>query len=169
MQVHAPVERLAIDDMNQDQADRATDDEAGGRTEQGEQAAFGREHPADLADIMEELSPVERQSIVASLDEETAAEALAELDKRAMQKVLASVDTKTLSISLKGSSARVEENIMANLSSRVREMVKDERDLAGAMSLKEVGLARGEVLKAVRGLMESGEFRPARAGDELVT
>ncbi len=33
-------------------------------------------HPADLADIMEDLSPVERQSIIASLDEETAAEAL---------------------------------------------------------------------------------------------
>jgi magnesium transporter len=41
-----------------------------------------RMHPADLADIMEELSPNERQSIIASLDEETAAEALAELDKR---------------------------------------------------------------------------------------
>src|ERR1700688_67559 len=39
-------------------------------------------HPADLADIMEDLSPHERQSIIASLDEETAAEALAELDKR---------------------------------------------------------------------------------------
>src|SRR6202140_2471679 len=41
-----------------------------------------RMHPADLADIMEELSPLERQSIIASLDEETAAEALGELDKR---------------------------------------------------------------------------------------
>jgi Mg/Co/Ni transporter MgtE len=41
-----------------------------------------RMHPADLADIMEDLSPFERQSIIASLDEETAAEALAELDQR---------------------------------------------------------------------------------------
>jgi Mg/Co/Ni transporter MgtE len=39
-------------------------------------------HPADLADIMEDLSPHERQSIIASLDEETAADALAELDQR---------------------------------------------------------------------------------------
>jgi magnesium transporter len=31
---------------------------------------------------MEDLSPIERQSIIASLDEETAAEALAELDQR---------------------------------------------------------------------------------------
>src|ERR1700729_421566 len=37
-------------------------------------------HPADLADIMEELSPDERQGIISSLDEETAAEPIAELD-----------------------------------------------------------------------------------------
>ncbi len=41
-----------------------------------------RLHPADLADIMEQLSPAERQAIIASLDDETAAEALAELDRR---------------------------------------------------------------------------------------
>ena len=39
-------------------------------------------HPADLADILEDLSTEERQSIVASLDEETASEALGELDAR---------------------------------------------------------------------------------------
>lgn len=96
-------------------------------------------------------------------------EDLAKIDKRAMQKILASVDTRTLSISLKGSSEGVEANIMSNLSQRVRDMVKDERDLAGAMSVKEVQFSRDEVLKAVRGLMEAGEFRPARAGEELVT
>jgi hypothetical protein len=30
-------------------------------------------------------------------------------------------------------------------------------------------VARNEVMKAVRTLMESGEFRPSRAGEELVT
>lgn len=45
-------------------------------------------HPADLAEIMEELSPAERQSIVDSLDEETAAEAIAELDKRLQTQVM---------------------------------------------------------------------------------
>ncbi len=45
-------------------------------------------HPADLADIMEELSPDERQSIIASLDEETAAETIAELDKRLQTQVV---------------------------------------------------------------------------------
>ncbi|MGH9730619.1 MAG: magnesium transporter MgtE N-terminal domain-containing protein, partial [Candidatus Acidiferrales bacterium] len=39
-------------------------------------------HPADLAELMEELSPDERSSIVATLDETAAAEVIAELDKR---------------------------------------------------------------------------------------
>jgi Mg/Co/Ni transporter MgtE len=45
-------------------------------------------HPADLADIMEKLSPVERQAIISSLDEATAAEALAELDERLKAQVV---------------------------------------------------------------------------------
>ncbi len=94
---------------------------------------------------------------------------LADLDKRAMQKVLASVDTKTLAISLKGSAAPVEENIMNNLSARVRDMIKDERETAGPMSMADVLASRAEVMKSVRTLMESGEFRPTRAGEELVT
>ncbi len=96
-------------------------------------------------------------------------EDLATIEKRAMQKILASVDTRTLSLSLKGCSPEVERNIMANLSSRVREMVADERELLGQVPLSEVVQARNEVMLAVRGLMESGEFNPARAGEELVS
>src|ERR1700723_2857947 len=45
-------------------------------------------HPADLAEIMEELSPAERQGIIDSLPEDTAAEAIAELDKRLQTQVV---------------------------------------------------------------------------------
>ena len=95
-------------------------------------------------------------------------EDLAKVDKRAMQKILASVDTKTLAIALKACSEAVQANILSNLSSRVREMVADERELAGPMPMAEVRLARDEIMKAVRALMESGDFRPARTGEELV-
>ncbi len=50
-------------------------------------------HPADLADIMEELSPDERSSIIGSLDEETAAEVIGELDKRLRTQVVETLDT----------------------------------------------------------------------------
>jgi magnesium transporter len=49
-------------------------------------------HPADLADIMEEISPAERQSIIDSLDEETAAETISELDKRLQTQVVEKLD-----------------------------------------------------------------------------
>jgi magnesium transporter len=45
-------------------------------------------HPADLADIMEELSPSERSSIIESLDEEAAADVIGELDTRLRTQVV---------------------------------------------------------------------------------
>jgi magnesium transporter len=53
---------------------------------------LARLHPADLAEIMEEISPAERQSIIDSLDEETAAETIAELDKRLQTQVVEKLD-----------------------------------------------------------------------------
>ncbi|MEM7515623.1 MAG: FliG C-terminal domain-containing protein [Planctomycetota bacterium] len=94
---------------------------------------------------------------------------LAGVDKRSMQKILASVDTRTLAIALKGSPPDVEANIMNNLSSRVKEMVADERDLAGALPLSEVLESRAETMKGVRALMDSGEFKPVRGGEDLVS
>ena len=90
------------------------------------------------------------------------------IDKRSMQKILGSVDTKTLSLGLKGASEAVEENVMGNLSQRVRDMVKEERELIGAVPLDEVLAGRDEIMRSVRALIESGEFRPSRGGEELV-
>jgi magnesium transporter len=49
-------------------------------------------HPADLADILEALSTEERQSIIDSLDETSAAETLAELDSRLRQQIVEKLD-----------------------------------------------------------------------------
>jgi flagellar motor switch protein FliG len=93
---------------------------------------------------------------------------LAHIDKRAMQKILASVDTRTLSMAIKACPEAVETNVMQNLSARVRDMVLDERELLGAVAFSEVAQARAEIMTAVRALMDSGEFSPARAGEERV-
>jgi len=96
-------------------------------------------------------------------------EDIGEIDKRAMQKILGSVDTRTLAMSLKAASSAVESNVMANLSARVREMVAEERELAGSVSMAEVLAARNEIMTTVRTMMDSGEFKPSKAGDELVS
>jgi flagellar motor switch protein FliG len=94
---------------------------------------------------------------------------LADVDKRSMQKILGSVDTRTLAIALKACAADVEENIASNLSTRVKAMVIEERELVGAVPMSEVLSSRGEVLKAVHALIDSGEFQPSRSGEELVS
>ena len=50
-------------------------------------------HPADLAEIVEELSPEDREALIESLDPEAAAEALSEVDTDIQVKIIESLDT----------------------------------------------------------------------------
>jgi len=50
-------------------------------------------HPADIADIVEELAPDEREAVFETLDEETAAEALAEVEPRVQKAIVESLDS----------------------------------------------------------------------------
>lgn len=93
---------------------------------------------------------------------------LSEVDKRSMQKILASIDTRTLAVALKACPAEVEDNVIGNLSERVKDMVLEERELAGPVPMPEVEAARQEVLRGVHALIDSGEFQPMRGGADLV-
>jgi flagellar motor switch protein FliG len=134
-----------------------------------------------VAAILNSSAPEMEKKVIESLaqaDEKVANELreklftwedIASLNRRAMTKILGTVDTKTLAVALKGCTPQVEQNILANLSSRVRDMVMEERELAGAMTMADVKIARNEILKSIRALIESGEFRPSRGGEELVS
>ncbi len=50
-------------------------------------------HPADIADILEELSHDEQKSVIESLDDETAAQALSEIPTRMQVSLLESIST----------------------------------------------------------------------------
>jgi Mg/Co/Ni transporter MgtE len=50
-------------------------------------------HPADIADILEELAPAEREAVFQTLDEEVAAEALEEVEPKLQRALLASLDS----------------------------------------------------------------------------
>ncbi|PYU92834.1 MAG: magnesium transporter [Acidobacteria bacterium] len=52
---------------------------------------LGELHPADIADILEELSRDEQKSVIESLDEETAAQALSEIPTRMQAAILESI------------------------------------------------------------------------------
>ena len=132
-----------------------------------------------IADMLNRTDQSIERSVLEGLDDETTVNAirermftwsdLASVDKRSMQKILTSVETRTLALALKASPADVETNVLQNLSSRVREMVSEERELAGPVPMAEVLAARTEILRSVHGLIDSGEFRPTRGGQELVS
>jgi magnesium transporter len=50
-------------------------------------------HPADIADIIEELAPDEREAVFETLDEETAANALEEVEPRVQKAIVESLDS----------------------------------------------------------------------------
>ncbi len=54
---------------------------------------LARLHPADIADIIEELAPAEREAVFETLDEEVAAEALEEVHPKLQASILESLDS----------------------------------------------------------------------------
>jgi magnesium transporter len=50
-------------------------------------------HPSDIADILEELAPAEREAILTTLDEEVAAEALEEVEPKLQKSMMESLDS----------------------------------------------------------------------------
>jgi len=50
-------------------------------------------HPADIADIVEDLPPAEREAVFETIDEEVAAEALEELDPKVQKSIVESLES----------------------------------------------------------------------------
>jgi len=61
-----------------------------------EQDRLAKMHPSDLADILEELAPAERQALFTSLDEEVAAEALEEVEPKMQKALTESLDSEQI-------------------------------------------------------------------------
>jgi magnesium transporter len=128
-------------------------------------------HPADLADIMEQISPAERQSIIDSLDEEVAAETIVELDKRLQTQVVEKLDPEKAADIIEEMPPDEAADLIANLepetskevlhemehreAHEVRELLRFRENSAGGMMNTEfvvVGedATRGEVVDYIR-------------------
>jgi len=106
-------------------------------------------HPADLADIVEELGPAEREAIFETIDSEVAAEALTEIDPKMQASILESLEPeKAADIVeemapdeaadvLKGLEEATSEEILEEMEvapeSEVRELLEFKEDTAGGM------------------------------------
>jgi len=61
-----------------------------------EQDRLSKMHPSDIADILEDLAPAERNALFISLDEEVAAEALEEVRPKMQQSLIESLDSEQI-------------------------------------------------------------------------
>jgi CBS domain-containing protein/sporulation protein YlmC with PRC-barrel domain len=106
-------------------------------------------HPADLADIVEELSPEDREAIFENIDSEVAAEALSEVDPDIQASILESLETEKAAEIVEEMAPDEAADVLAELEeetskeileemepapkSEVRELLEFEEDTAGGM------------------------------------
>src|SRR2546426_7871450 len=106
-------------------------------------------HPADLADIVEELSPDSREAIFETIDTEAAAEALSEIDPKMQASILESLETEKAADIVEEMSPHEAADVLAELGeetseeileemasepkSEVRELLEFPEDTAGGM------------------------------------
>jgi len=89
-------------------------------------------HPADIADIVEELAPDEREAVFETLDQEVAAEALEEVDPKVQKAIVESLDSDRAADIVEEMNPDAAADLLADLpeertSEILREMAPEER------------------------------------------
>lgn len=93
-----------------------------------EQDRLAKMHPSDLADILEELAPAERQALFTSLDEEVAAEALEEVEPRMQKALVESLDSEQIAGIVEEMDPAAAADFLAELPEERSEAILEEMD-----------------------------------------
>ena len=91
-----------------------------------EQDKLSHMHPSDLADILEELAPAERQALFSSLDEEVAAEALEEVELKTQKNLIESLDSERLAGIIEEMDPGAAADLLSELSDERSEAILEE-------------------------------------------
>lgn len=96
------------------------------------QERLSKLHPSDIADILEDLAPAEREAIFTSLDEETAAETLEEIEPRLQKELLEGIGSERAADILEEMDPGAAADVLAELSDKhadeiLEEMGEEER------------------------------------------
>ncbi len=93
-----------------------------------EQDRLSSMHPSDLADILEDLAPAERQALFISLNEEVAAEALEEVNPKMQQTLLESLDSEQVAGIVEEMDPGAAADLLSELSDERSEAILEEMD-----------------------------------------
>lgn len=92
------------------------------------------------------------------------------LDPISIQRVLSDVDTKDLMIALKGAKEDVKELIYDNMSTRIRDTIREDIEFLRGIRVRDVDEAQQKIVNIVRDLEDKGEITVQRGGleDEFI-
>lgn len=93
-----------------------------------EQDRLAKMHPSDLADILEELAPAERQALFTSLDEGVAAEALEEVEPKMQKALTDSLDSERIAGIVEEMDPAAAADFLAELPDERSEAILEEMD-----------------------------------------
>ncbi len=92
------------------------------------QERLAKLHPSDIADILEDLAPGERDAVFSSLPEETAAEALEEIDPKLQKALLQRMDSEHAADILEEMDPGAAADVLGELSDEESEAILEEMD-----------------------------------------
>ena len=93
-----------------------------------EQDRLSQMHPSDIADILEELAPAERNALFISLNEEVAAEALEEVKPKMQQSLIESLDSEQVAGIVEEMDPGAAADLLSELSDERSEAILEEMD-----------------------------------------
>jgi magnesium transporter len=95
-------------------------------------------HPSDIADILEELAPAEREAVFVSLDQEVAAEALEEVEPRLQKSLLESLDSGRVADIVEEMDPGAAADLLAELPDERSEAILEEMEPAERQEVEEL-------------------------------
>ncbi len=95
-------------------------------------------HPADLADIVEDLSPAEREAIFETIDSEVAADALTEVDPKMQARILESLEPEKAADIVEEMAPDEAADVLSELHEETSEEILDEMASAPKTEVREL-------------------------------
>ncbi len=99
---------------------------------------LARLHPADLADIVEELAPAEREAIFETLDEGKAADALSEVEPKVQKSIIEGLDSAKAADILEEMAPDEAADLLAELPAETSEGILEDMQPAEAEEIEEL-------------------------------
>ena len=136
-----------------------------------------RMHPADLADIVEDLSPDDREAIFETIDSEVAADTLSEMEPDVQASILESLETEKAADIVEEMSPHEAADVLAELEEQTSEDILEEMEQEPKEEVEELleyhehsagGLMNTEYVALPENTTVAGAMEALRAHEEIL-